>query len=1414
MLLQRLRTLFSLDVVKDDESARIARFLQMITSWGIPGLLIIFGVRMISGESLISSVHEFLLVLILSFGTAKFLIRRGYLHFTSLLLILIAWGGVTSVAWGTAGLHDASLIGYLVIIFMSSILLGRIESLSIFIMSIASIWWLAYVDTMGFRKSELAYNPYVLARNLTISLTASGSVIYYVIGMLRISLLHSEKEIAEHLQAEFKLSQQAVYLNALHETTLGIVNRLEIRPLLESILTRACKLVEIQDGLIELILPDGSALKLELGIGVIAPFEGTLTAKGQGLTGRVWEEGKLIIINDYSKWEYRVPGLFGEFHAMLGLPLKSGDDVIGVLGLLHRDPNKTFIPEQSLLLERFAALASLAINNARLYEESQKELMERRFAQTALRDSEERFRRVFHSSPIAISITSLEDGRLLDANYAYWDLTGYDPNTSIGKDNMELTMWKDAEERVEFVEKLKKKRSLYNVDNQFKDLKGKTKSTISFYEVIQIGEQECILSMFYDMSGQKRMMEALQKSEARTRALLDAVPDMIVELSVDGVVHNMVPPKGMAHFMPVESFVGENIRNIFSKAAVQQTLFAIKRTIETNQMNAFEFEGNMGGEKRMMEARLVASGQRTALMIIRDIAQQKEIESEREKLIVDLEIANKESETLREGLAGVVGTFEFKEIIQRILDQISRVIPYDTASVWQVDGDKQKFIIGRNLPSEFFNEDVVFITDETNSALPILRGEVPYILNNNVQAELPDFKEKPHTYVNSWLAIPLKTKGRIIGLIALDGKNKGQFNEHHAELVVTFANQVAIALENASLFTNLQSELEYRKNLIDELKTINAEAETLRESTAIVAATLQIPETVQRVLEQIKRVVQYDSASVWLYQGETAIMVGANGLPSEMGTMGEYIRSADTPDYRLWKYEDEFPYILLDNVHDDYPLFRNPPFSYIHGWLGVPLQARGKLTGFIALDSRTPGKFSEHDVKLARTFAEQVSVALENARLFSDLQAELEERSKLISELEIKNVESETLRESSAVVAATLDISETVQRILEQIKRVVQYDSTSAWLYDGEKVIRVGAIGLPPEMETKTGYLRSTDSPDYRFWGNREEIPYILLGNLQDSYPIFRKPPLNYIYSWLGISLRVRGKLIGFIALDSRTPGKFTEHDAELARTFAEQVSIALENARLFSDLQAELTSRKELIDELESKNAELERFAYTVSHDLKSPLFTIRGFLGYLEQDALDGNYERLKSDMQRIVDATNKMQNLLNDLLELSRVGRVGHKPEIVSFTDLAREAVELVQGRILERSIAVRIDETPVLLFGDKVRLLEVIQNLVDNATKFMGDQKEPSIEIGQAGDEDGKSIFYVRDNGIGISPEHHERIFGLFNKLDVKADGTGIGLALVKRIIEVHGGRIWVESDAGKGSTFFFTLPSKPEADSVI
>jgi len=249
--------------------------------------------------------------------------------------------------------------------------------------------------------------------------------------------------------------------------------------------------------------------------------------------------------------------------------------------------------------------------------------------------------------------------------------------------------------------------------------------------------------------------------------------------------------------------------------------------------------------------------------------------------------------------------------------------------------------------------------------------------------------------------------------------------------------------------------------------------------------------------------------------------------------------------------------------------------------------------------------------------------------------------------------------------------------------------------------------------------------------------------------------------------------------------------------------------ARAFNRMARDLRVHEEALRaeraDLAAKNAELERFTYTVSHDLKSPLVTIRGFAGLAGTDLAAGNTTRVRQDLGRIVAAADKMHRLLDDLLELSRVGRVVHPPEDVPLGDLAREAVELVKGQLGENHVVVEIAPSLPVVRADRRRLLEALQNLVENAAKFTAGEREPRITIGARQDGE-ERVFFVRDNGRGIEPRFLEKVFDLFEKLDPAIEGTGVGLALVRRIVEAHGGRAWAESDGpGHGATFCFTLP---------
>lgn len=256
--------------------------------------------------------------------------------------------------------------------------------------------------------------------------------------------------------------------------------------------------------------------------------------------------------------------------------------------------------------------------------------------------------------------------------------------------------------------------------------------------------------------------------------------------------------------------------------------------------------------------------------------------------------------------------------------------------------------------------------------------------------------------------------------------------------------------------------------------------------------------------------------------------------------------------------------------------------------------------------------------------------------------------------------------------------------------------------------------------------------------------------------------------------------------------------------------------ASLCEDVTERETIRQKqqlLATELEARNAELERFVYTVSHDLRTPLISIKGLIGLLQKDIGLGDVDRIKADMEKINSATDTMGDLLSGLLELSRIGRIINPPEQGSLKELVERAAEHLHDKLNRRGVALEIADDMPRYWGDTLRLLEVFQNLIENAIKFMGDEPSPRIEISAQSLGDAIECT-VRDNGIGIEPAYHERVFNLFERLDPRIEGTGIGMALVKRIVEAHEGEIRIESDGGnRGCSVVFTLPKQPAVETA-
>lgn len=257
--------------------------------------------------------------------------------------------------------------------------------------------------------------------------------------------------------------------------------------------------------------------------------------------------------------------------------------------------------------------------------------------------------------------------------------------------------------------------------------------------------------------------------------------------------------------------------------------------------------------------------------------------------------------------------------------------------------------------------------------------------------------------------------------------------------------------------------------------------------------------------------------------------------------------------------------------------------------------------------------------------------------------------------------------------------------------------------------------------------------------------------------------------------------------------------------------AVAMFGRDITEERQATL-ERERLIAQLELKNRELENYTYTVSHDLRSPMITIETFLGFLREDLKEGDEANVNDDMRRITGAVQKLKLLLDDLLELSRVGRVVHPAVPISLGKLVQDVAELLSGPLRDRDVALHVEEEMPRVHADPVRLRQVFQNLIENAAKFSGAASEPEVRVSAWEDESWVHCT-IEDNGIGLDPAYLERVFNIFEKLQPDTPGSGIGLALVRRIMEEQGGRVWLESEGlGHGVTAHVVIPRQsPEED---
>jgi len=601
----------------------------------------------------------------------------------------------------------------------------------------------------------------------------------------------------------------------------------------------------------------------------------------------------------------------------------------------------------------------------------------------------------------------------------------------------------------------------------------------------------------------------------------------------------------------------------------------------------------------------------------------------------------------------------------------------------------------------------------------------------------------------SLMYAPLKVGEQVIGVISVQSYTLNAYTEDDLTLLVGIGNQVGVAIQNA--------------RLLDEVKQNAQQLSILNGVGQVVSKIMDLPELLEAVYEQGRKSLLLDAFFVGLYHPENEEV--SFPIMYDSGIRYDQTRGPVTPNSFLRRFLKGEKSILMlrteeelaQGITDQKTMGKVNKLSA--SLMAAPLISRDQVIGLISAQSYTLNAYDDADLKLLEGIANQVSIAIENSRLYSSAQEEIKERERVEFELQKE-------RDFAVQVMNTLGQGVSVS-MLDGVYEYVNPAYAHLLGYEPEEMIGEPSEHFAVPEDTSTHIKQR----EHRQSG--EATTYETRLRHKDGHIV------HALVS--GVPRFLNGRIIGSIAAIT----DLTERK------------------------QAEI-ERENLFKEMEAKNAELERFTYTVSHDLKSPIVTIGGFLGFLEEDIQKGRYDRIPRSASRIREATKKMQRLLNELLELSRIGRIANPSVDIPFGELVSETLELVEGQLREMQVEIQVDADFPIVHVDRVRMLEVIQNLVTNAVKFMGNQKNPKVIIGMEA-RNGENCFFVQDNGIGIAPEFHDRVFGLFNKLDPFTEGTGIGLALVKRIIEVHGGKIWVESELGKGATFFFTLENTKQEE---
>jgi two-component system, NtrC family, sensor kinase len=797
--------------------------------------------------------------------------------------------------------------------------------------------------------------------------------------------------------------------------------------------------------------------------------------------------------------------------------------------------------------------------------------------------------------------------------------------------------------------------------------------------------------------------------------------------------------------------------------------------------------------------------------LVTTFADQAVIAIENTRLLQELQTRNRD---LTESLEQQTATSEVLRVIASSPTELQPVLDTVIANAVTLAGAKQGHI--RQYDGEFLR--VVAHYNETAEQIAILQAtptrpglesltgraflerKAKHILD--AQAEPEDvmlfYQLQAHNRelgMRTLLAVPLLREGAAIGTISIWRDYVEPFTERQIELVKTFADQAVIAIENVRLFQELQAR---NRELTEALEQQTATSEVLN---VIAHSPVELQPVYQAILANTTRLCEANIAALFLYDGEVLSTTASHGTTQEFAEHLEHSRPSPSRETttRLAALERRTVHVA-DLLSD--PAFSPKPRELyekenVRTVLSVPMLREDKLIGVITTWRREVRPFSDKQVALVKTFADQAVIAIENVRLFQEIQ----ERTR---ELQLSLQEVGALSDVSRAVTSSLDLHEVLDTVAGHAVNLSKSDGCGVFEFMPTRQ----AFDVVASHNLRNEFLNSIQETTIdlstttigQAGGSRQPIQIPDMADAQ-GHP-YREFVLKAGFrSVLTVPMGSDGVTRG-IVLFRRSPGQFDERVVNLMTALASQSKVAIENARLFREIEDKGR-------QIEAANRHKSEFLANMSHELRTPLNAIIGFSEVLLDPSLKVTEEEQSQFLMDVLSSGKHLLGLINEILDLAKIeaGRMELQIEPALLQDVVEAVSNTMRSLAVKKSIDLRAesDERLVPFPMDGARVKQVLLNLVGNAVKFTPEGGRVWV---RADSENGAVRVEVGDTGPGIPVEDRERIFLEFQQAGRdagKPQGTGLGLALAKKFVEMHGGKIWVESEVGKGSRFFFTLP---------